>query len=93
MLWGEVMGTVTSTVKSERLVGMKFLSCRIMAMEDDAPAKECVAVDTVGAGMGGHVLIVTGSAARVAVAKDAPEAPIDAAIVAIIDNGSSQDSD
>lgn len=44
-----------------------------------------VAVDRVGAGIGEYVLVTTGSAARV----DAPSAPIDAAIVGIIDDGSS----
>ena len=44
-----------------------------------------VAVDKVGAGIGELVLIAQGSAARIGCG--APQAPIDAAIVGIIDEG------
>ncbi len=45
--------------------------------------KSFIAVDCVGAGSGDRVLVVTGSSARMAI-KNA-EAPVDAAIVGIID--------
>ena len=43
-----------------------------------------VAVDNVGAGIGETVLVATGSAARIGCGQE--EAPIDAAIVGIIDS-------
>ena len=47
--------------------------------------RRLVAVDNVGAGIGEVVLVATGSAARVGC--DQENAPIDAAIVGIIDSG------
>ena len=47
--------------------------------------KRLVAVDNVGAGIGELVLVATGSAARIGC--DQERAPIDAAIVGIIDSG------
>ena len=44
-----------------------------------------VAIDNVGAGIGEAVLVATGSAARIGCGMDS--APIDAAIVGIIDEG------
>ena len=46
-----------------------------------------VAVDKVGAGIGEFVLVAQGSAARIGCGDD--RAPIDAAIVGIIDDGQS----
>ena len=47
--------------------------------------KAIVAVDDIGAGIGEYVLVATGSAARVGC--DMETAPVDAAIVGIIDEG------
>ena len=83
MIIGKVVGSVVSTRKCENLTGSKFM------IVDPVPSlkidNRIVAVDRVGAGIGEYVLVTTGSAARV----DAPSAPIDAAIVGIIDDGSS----
>ena len=54
------------------------------AAEGEA-SKKLVAVDNVGAGIGEMVLVATGSAARIGC--DQPNAPIDAAIIGIIDSG------
>ncbi len=86
MIIGKVVGSVVSTRKCENLTGSKF-----MIVEPVPSLKienRIVAVDRVGAGIGEYVLVTTGSAARV----DAPTAPIDAAIVGIIDDGSSLDN-
>jgi ethanolamine utilization protein EutN len=48
--------------------------------------RRLVAVDNVGAGIGETVLVATGSAARIGC--DQKTAPIDAAIVGIVDSGS-----
>ena len=83
MIIGKVVGSVVSTRKCENLTGSKFLIVEpVPSLKID---NRIVAVDRVGAGIGEYVLVTTGSAARV----DAPSAPIDAAIVGIIDDGSS----
>lgn len=82
MIIGKVVGSVVSTRKNEKLVGSKF-----MIVETCACTGECrriVAVDDVGAGIGEMVLVATGSAARIGC--DCENAPIDAAIVGIIDS-------
>lgn len=84
MIIGKVVGSVISTRKNENLVGNKFLiiePIHSMAHEGD----RLVAIDNVGAGIGEVVLVATGSAARIGCGMDS--APIDAAIVGIIDEG------
>ena len=48
-------------------------------------AKQLIAIDNIGAGIGEYVMVAQGSAARVGC--DIPDAPVDAAIVGIIDDG------
>ena len=83
MLIGKVVGSVVSTRKNENLVGSKFMIIEAMAGTGDT--KRVVAVDNVGAGIGEMVLVATGSAARIGCGQE--KAPIDAAIVGIIDSG------
>lgn len=83
MLIGKVVGSVVSTRKNEKLVGSKFMIVEACAGTGDT--KRIVAVDDVGAGIGESVLVATGSAARIGCCRD--NAPIDAAIVGIIDSG------
>ena len=71
---GTVTGSVWSTRKAECLSGQKFLVVRTIG-------GDIVAADQVGAGTGDKVLLVTGAAA----ARYSMEAPVDAAVVAIID--------
>ena len=87
MLIGKVVGSVVSTRKNEKLIGSKFMIVETAAMMGDV--KRIVAVDNVGAGIGELVLVATGSAARVGC--DHNTAPIDAAIVGIIDSGTGID--
>ena len=82
MLIGEVIGSVVSTRKHESLVGNKFLIVETLDFMV-AEKKRFVAIDTVGAGIGEIVLVTTGSSARKSVSSQ--EAPIDAAIVGIVD--------
>ena len=82
MLMGEVVGSVVSTRKHESLVGNKLLIVETLDCMEDGK-KRLVAIDTVGAGIGEIVLVVTGSSARQSVRKQ--DAPIDAAIVGIVD--------
>lgn len=81
MIIGQVVGTVVATRKSEALVGQKLLVLKPLYSPGDEGF--LVAVDTVGAGVGETVLVTVGSGAREAMIKD--NAPIDAAIVGIVD--------
>ncbi len=83
MLIGKVVGSVVSTRKNEKLVGSKFMVIETLAGTGET--KRIVAVDNIGAGIGENVLVATGSAARIGC--DREKAPIDAAIVGIIDSG------
>lgn len=84
MVAGKVVGSVVSTRKSEDLVGCKFMIVEILAAHTTAKAR-LIAVDKIGAGIGEYVLVTQGSSARIGCGM--PEAPIDAAIVGIIDDG------
>ena len=84
MLVGKVVGTIVSTRKKEKLIGSKFMVIEPIEKLGDPNAK-FVAIDNVGAGIGEVVLVATGSAARIGC--DCESAPVDAAIVGIVDNG------
>lgn len=84
MIIGKVVGSLFSTRKSEKLVGNKFMV--VEPVEGMSVSREqFVAIDIIGAGIGEYVLIAEGSAARIGC--DMPDAPVDAAIVGIIDEG------
>ena len=83
MIIGKVTGSVVSTRKQDNLIGNKFMIVEpIKTMNGEH--KQFVAIDNIGAGIGEYVLIATGSSARVGTG-DA-SAPVDAAIVGIIDD-------
>ena len=84
MIVGKVVGTIVSTRKNEKLVGSKFMVIEPLQKLGD-PNSKIVAIDNVGAGIGEVVLVATGSAARIGC--DMQAAPVDAAIVGIVDNG------
>ena len=71
---GTVTGSVWATRKAGCLMGQTFLVVR-------SGQEELVAADQVGAGKGDRVLLVTGTVAS----RFCMEAPIDAAVVAILD--------
>lgn len=84
MIIGKVIGSVVSTRKNENLVGNKFM---IVEPVEKMAAKnsQLVAIDNIGAGIGEYVLVATGSAARIGCGMES--APVDAAIVGIVDDG------
>ena len=83
MLLARVTGTVVATRKDERLVSNKLLVVRPVDPTGKAEGSYLVAVDTVDAGVGETVLIVSGSSARMA--SGLKDCPVDAAIVGIVD--------
>ncbi len=83
MILAKVVGTVVATRKDERLVSSKLLIARPIDPGGKAEGNYLVAVDTVAAGFGETVLIVSGSSARMA--SGLKDCPVDAAIVGIVD--------
>ncbi|MCA1556595.1 MAG: EutN/CcmL family microcompartment protein [Acidobacteria bacterium] len=84
MIIARILGTVVSTQKDERLRGKKLLIVRPLNLDGtEAGSGYTVAVDTVGAGYHERVLVVAGSSARLA--EGMKDAPVDAAIVGVID--------
>src|SRR5204863_10043733 len=83
MLLAKIVGTVVATRKDPRLVSSKLLVVRPMDPRGKADGNYLVAVDTVDAGVGETVLVVSGSSARMA--SGLKDCPVDAAIIGIID--------
>jgi ethanolamine utilization protein EutN len=83
MILGKVVGTVVATRKDERLVGSKLLLVQPVRPDGSEHGAPLVAVDTVDAGTGEQVLVVSGSSARMAAGL--ADRPVDAAIVGIVD--------
>ena len=80
-----VIGTVVSTVKHPKFEGAKLLLVQPLNMDGTARGAALLAVDGVGAGVREKVLIVLeGRAAGEAIGRKA--APVDAAVVGIIDS-------
>ena len=71
---GKVIGTVWATRKAGCLSGHTFLVV-------DTGREDLVAADQVGAGVGDRVLLATGTVAS----RYCMDAPIDAAVIAILD--------
>ncbi|MCC6163899.1 MAG: EutN/CcmL family microcompartment protein [Acidobacteria bacterium] len=84
MILGRVVGTVVATRKDERLLSTKLLVVRPVSPDGQFEGGALVAVDTVDAGAGETVLVVSGSSARMA--DGLGQAPVDAAIVGIVDS-------
>jgi microcompartment protein CcmK/EutM len=83
MLLAKVVGTVVATRKDPRLVSSKLMLARPMDPRGKLEGQHLVAIDTVDAGIGETVLIVSGSSARMAAGLK--DCPVDAAIVGIVD--------
>ena len=71
---GKVIGSVWSTRKAQCLQGQTFLVV-------ECGGEEIVAADQVGAGAGDRVLLAMGTVAS----RYCMDAPVDAAVVAIVD--------
>ena len=80
-----VIGTVVSTIKHKAYVGRKILMVQPLSPSGDKKGKPMIAVDTVQAGIGDIVLVMSeGGSARQILAYD--NAPIRSTIVGIVDN-------
>ena len=72
---GNVIGSIWATRKADCLQGQTFLVV-------ESGGEEIVAADQVGAGPGDRVLLATGTVAS----RYCMDAPVDAAVVAIVDS-------
>lgn len=88
MIIAKVVGNVVATKKNDGLIGAKLLVVKPINKKNEdgkliEEEKFLVAVDSVGAGIGETVLLVTGSTAT-KIMNDV-NAPVDAAVIGIID--------
>lgn len=83
MFVGNVIGTVVASMKYPTLQGVKLLI--VQPLDDGMKPKgePVVAVDSVGIGVGERAFCVLGKEA--AMALDDPFAPVDVAVVGIVD--------
>ena len=82
---GRVIGTVVATAKHGKLHGAKLLLVQPLGLDARPTGTPVLSIDSVGAGVGEKVLVVIeGKAAGAALRRSA--APVDAAIVGIIDS-------
>lgn len=84
MLIGRVVGEVTATQKHPSHEGQTILLVQPLNLDGTNRGDPFVAVDSVGAGVGDRVLLVSdGFAAMTAVGR--PQSPIDMAVIGLID--------
>jgi microcompartment protein CcmK/EutM len=84
MQLARVVGTVVSTQKNKKFEGAKLLLVQPLTLDDQARGTALLAIDTLGAGVHEKVLIVMeGRAAGEALGRKL--APVDAAVVGIVD--------
>ena len=84
MLIARVIGSAVSTVKDDKLQGLKLLVVREVTPDNQPIGKPLVAIDAVGAGVNEVVLIAQGSSARQT--PQTTNKPVDAVIMAIVDS-------
>lgn len=85
MIIGKIVGEVIATAKHEKHEGIKLLLVRQLDLAEQEQGAPFIAVDTLGAGVGETVLMTQdGWAAMTAVKR--LKAPIDAAVIGIIDS-------
>lgn len=83
MLLARVIGTIWATRKYETLNGYKMQFIQPLNAKNEKIGEPIVAIDTIGAGPGEVIFYATSSEAVIAM--DVDMAPIDVAIVGIVD--------
>lgn len=82
MIIGKVVGSIVATRKNANLIGQKLMIVEPIGKNNTK--ETIVAIDDVGAGIGEIVIVAQGSAARIGCGHE--KAPVDAAIVGIVDD-------
>jgi len=83
MILADVVGTIVSSRKDPALEGLTLLAVQPLGADLAPSGAILVAVDSVGAGVGERVLIVSGSSARYTATTTGK--PADATILGIVD--------
>ena len=83
MKLGKVVGTVVSTQKDKKIEALRLYVVCDLSVSMGEKSSFVVAADTVGAGVGEVVLYASGSSARQT--RETEGRPIDASIMAIVD--------
>ena len=92
MQLARVIGTLVATQKHAKLDGAKLLLVQPVTPDDQPRGTPLLTIDSVGAGVGERVLIVIeGRAAGDALRRKA--APVDAAIIGIVDRVTLNETD
>jgi len=84
MFLAKVVGTVVSTQKDPKLVGLKLLLAQQLTLDLQPTSSFVVTADAVGAGKDEIVVCATGSSARLT--EVTKNLPVDAVIMAIVDS-------
>jgi len=84
MLLARVVGTVVATKKDHNYEGTTLLLVQPISPGGDAVGATLLAIDSAQAGVGDRVLVVTEGKAAQAALRRSP-APVDAAVVGVVD--------
>ena len=84
MILCKVCDKCVSTIKHKELMGMSFIIVDKLNKKGKESGEYLVVADTIGCGIGETVIVTLGSVARTAISNE--KAPIDAAVVGIVDN-------
>ena len=84
MLLCKVCDKCVSTIKHKELTGMSFIIVEKLNKKGKETGDFLVVADAIGCGIGETVIVTLGSVARTAISNE--KAPIDAAVVGIVDN-------
>lgn len=84
MRLGRIVGTVVSTQKDHKIVGLTLYVVRDLSLDLADKSSFVVAADAVGAGIGEVVLYASGSSARQT--STTTKRPVDHCVMAIVDN-------
>lgn len=89
MILGQVVGNVVATVKDPQLTGEKLLLVQLMNRHREPVGRPLAAIDVVDAGQGDFVFLVRSREA--ALATYPLQAPVDLAVVGIVETADSLD--
>jgi ethanolamine utilization protein EutN len=87
MILGQVIGNVVATIKDVQLEGEKLLLVQLMNRKREPVGRPAAAIDVVDAGQGDFVFLVRSREA--ALATYPLQAPVDLAIVGIVESADS----
>jgi microcompartment protein CcmK/EutM len=85
MILGRVVGNVVATQKNDRYEGGRILVVQPIGLDGSDEGVEMLALDSVDAGVGDTVIVVREGWSASTSSTGKPGAPIDSAIVGVVD--------